>query len=110
MRNVHKLIDTRNMNMQSSASEINHVLIGECSKIFIAMKGFVSSKSLAQENEILGGIENLLTNCSQLSLETQTALRSVLVWSQSQQNKDLNEFRGFWGRGQQHILFERTEM
>ena len=110
MRNVHKLIDTRNMNMQSSASENNHVLVGECSKIFTAMKEFVSSKSLDQENEILGGIENILTNCSQLSLETQTALRSVLVWSQSRQNKDLNEFRGFWGRGQQHILFERTEM
>ena len=109
LRNVHKLIDTRNVNLSSASPESNHILIMECSNIYVSMKDFVSNKSLVHEDKILAGIEMILSKCPQLSFETQSSLRSVLLWANSFRNEDLREFRAFWGRGQQHILFERTQ-
>jgi hypothetical protein len=109
LRNVHKLIDTRNVDSNSTSQESNQVLIMKCSNIFASMKEYVSNKSLVHEAKILAGIETILSRCPQLSLETQSSLQSFLLWANSLRNDDLKEFRGFWGRGQQHILFERTE-
>jgi 2-polyprenyl-3-methyl-5-hydroxy-6-metoxy-1,4-benzoquinol methylase len=109
LRNVHKLIDTRNVNLSSASPESNQILIMECSNIFASMKEFISNKSLVHEDKILAGIEMILSKCPQLSFETQSSLRSILLWANSLRNEDLREFRAFWGRGQQHILFERTQ-
>jgi 2-polyprenyl-3-methyl-5-hydroxy-6-metoxy-1,4-benzoquinol methylase len=108
LRNVHKLIDTRSMDLNSTSPEYNQILVTECSNIYSATKELISNKSEAHEGIILKSIENILSKCPQLSLETQGSLRSILMWAISHQDQDLNEFRGFWGRGQQHILFERT--
>ena len=108
-RNVHKLIDTRNVNLSSASPESNQILIMECSNIFASMKEFISNKSLAHEDKILAGIEMILSKCPQLSFETQSSLHAILLWANSLRNEDLREFRPFWGRGQQHILFERTQ-
>jgi 2-polyprenyl-3-methyl-5-hydroxy-6-metoxy-1,4-benzoquinol methylase len=107
--NVHKLIDTRSVNLPSASLESNQILIMECANIFSSMKEFVSNKSLVHEDKILAGIEMILSKCPQLSFETQSSLRSILLWANSLRNEDLREFRAFWGRGQQHILFERTQ-
>jgi 2-polyprenyl-3-methyl-5-hydroxy-6-metoxy-1,4-benzoquinol methylase len=109
LRNVHKLIDTRNVNLNSASLESNQILIMECSNIFTSMKEFISSKSLTHEDNILAGIEKILSRCPQLSFETQSSLNAILVWANSLRSEDLREFRPFWGRGQQHILFERTQ-
>jgi 2-polyprenyl-3-methyl-5-hydroxy-6-metoxy-1,4-benzoquinol methylase len=109
LRNVHKLIDTRIINLDSASPDENQLLIMECSKVYSAMKEFVLDNSLTSEDKILTSIELILSKCPQLSPETQKSLRSVLAWASSMRNEDLREFRGFWGRGQQHILFERTE-
>jgi 2-polyprenyl-3-methyl-5-hydroxy-6-metoxy-1,4-benzoquinol methylase len=109
LRNVHKLIDTRIMNLESASPDDNQILKIECSKIYAAMKEFVSGNSQTSEDTILSSIEVILSKCPQLSPATQKSLQSILVWARSFRHEDLNEFRGFWGRGQQHILFERTE-
>jgi 2-polyprenyl-3-methyl-5-hydroxy-6-metoxy-1,4-benzoquinol methylase len=107
--NVHKLIDTRNVNLSSASPESNQILITECSNIFASMKEFISNKSLTHEDKILAGIEKILSKCPQLSFETHSSLHAILLWANSLRNEDLREFRPFWGRGQQHILFERTQ-
>ena len=72
-----------------------------------------SFKATGQATEfyknILAGIEKILSRCPQLSFETQSSLNAILVWANSLRSEDLREFRPFWGRGQQHILFERTQ-
>lgn len=110
LRNLHKLIDSRILNLDSARPEDNLILKMECLKVYSAMKEFVLDNSRTNEDKILSSIDTILSKCSQLSVETQKSLRSVLAWASSLRQQDLKEFREFWGRGQQHILFERTEV
>jgi 2-polyprenyl-3-methyl-5-hydroxy-6-metoxy-1,4-benzoquinol methylase len=109
VRNVHKLIDTRISTLESAPEEMNKSLIIEAEKIYDLTQRFVLDKSPEYELEILACIERILAGCPQLNPKTQSALRCILVWAKSMKESDLSEFRGFWGRGQQHMLFERSE-
>ncbi len=109
IRNVHKLMDTRVSDLVSAPEEMNQSLIIEAGKIYDLMQGYVLNKSFKYEQDILACIGRILADCPQLDPKTQSALRCILVWAKSMKDSDLSEFRGFWGRGQQHMLFERFE-
>jgi SAM-dependent methyltransferase len=105
---AHQLLDSRINEYPFRAPEENLRLIKVCQEIGSLVKESLSSGASTQRKKLAELIKLLVVDCGALPEPTSASLKAFLLWLSSNDKKDLGPFHSFWGRGQQHMLFERT--
>lgn len=102
----HNLIDSRTNQFLPASPLMNLNLQSNCNRIFVLVSAFTRREIEDPEKELIDLLVNTLAECKQLDSETILSIQAYIHWLQNSSN-DLSDFRKLWGRGQQHLLFQK---
>ena len=104
--NSHHLLDVRIESKIPAEIRLNTRLKQICNNIFLEMQHLIADGQ--QENNNLEKlVVEIIADCPQVDTLTKNSLRSFMESFKTNDSSNLQDFRSFWGRGQQYLCFEK---
>lgn len=107
--NCHQLLDFRIESKIPSDIKSNTRLQRVCEDIFVEMQHLISDSNPRKNNHLGKLVEEIINECPQVDILTKNSLKSFADYSRNKNTSVLEDFRPFWGRGQQYLCFEKEK-
>jgi 2-polyprenyl-3-methyl-5-hydroxy-6-metoxy-1,4-benzoquinol methylase len=107
--NCHQLLDFRIESKIPSDIKSNTRLQRVCEDIFVEMQHLISYSNPRKNNHLGKLVEEIINECPQVDILTKNSLKSFADYSRNKNTSVLEDFRPFWGRGQQYLCFEKEK-
>jgi len=104
--NSHHLLDARIDSKIPSEIRLNTKLQQICNKIFLEMQ-YLIADGQQENNNLEKLVLEIIADCPQVDILTKNSLRSFTEYFKTSDSSKLQDFRPFWGRGQQYLCFEK---
>ncbi len=73
------------------------------------MQHLISDSNPRKNNHLGKLVEETINECPQVDILTKNSLKSFADYSRNKNTSVLEDFRPFWGRGQQYLCFEKEK-
>ena len=105
--NRHQLLDFRIDSKIPSDNSSSTRLQRVCDDIFLEMQHLISDSNPRKNHHFDKLVDEIINECPQVDLLTKNSLKSFADYFRTKNTLLLEDFRPFWGRGQQYLCFER---
>jgi 2-polyprenyl-3-methyl-5-hydroxy-6-metoxy-1,4-benzoquinol methylase len=110
LENCHRLINFQDKSTVSVAVEQNNRLVEICDLVFLEMQRKTDQGTINNQKLIINLVNRIVHEFVHIDTLTKNSLKSFVKFMETEIPSSLDDFRTFWGRGQQYLCFENTSL
>ncbi len=108
LENCHQLINFKDKSFASVSVEQNTALLEICDLVFLEMQRETNQGVINNHKFIIDLVSKIVYEFDYIDVSTKNSLKSFVKFMETKIPSSLDDFRTFWGRGQQYLCFENT--